>query len=150
MRSAVSVIGRGNYYRCSVASGPRSSADQSGRLLPVRSQVRILPGALLLSPTLSDFPADFEVHRGRCPAMSVTSATPRVAEAPRTYTSLSPAAEQRAIAGLVAGYVVCFGLLGVGIDNAFGLPAHPLLLHVPVVLIPLLVLTTIPLVVRRD
>src|SRR3954447_12341931 len=82
------------------------------------------------------------------PPMAVTSATPRAAEAPRTYSSLSPAAEQRAIVGLLVGYVVCFALLGVGIDDAFGLPAHPLLLHVPVVLIPLLVLATIALVAR--
>src|SRR3954466_11487447 len=82
------------------------------------------------------------------PPMAVTSATPRAAEAPRTYSSLSPAAEQRAIAALLVGYVVCFALLGVGIDEAFGLPAHPLLLHVPVVLIPLLVLGTVAVIAR--
>jgi uncharacterized membrane protein len=81
------------------------------------------------------------------PDMAVTSATPPVAEEPRA-TTLSPAAEQRAVIGLLVGYVVCFALLGVGIDDAFGLPAHPLLLHVPVVLIPLLVLATIALVAR--
>jgi hypothetical protein len=78
--------------------------------------------------------------------MAVTSASPRAAEAPRT--SMSAAAEQRAVFALLAGYVLCFALLPVGIDNAFGLPAHPLFLHVPVVLIPLLVLATIPLVAR--
>ena len=79
-------------------------------------------------------------------AMAVTSATQRVAIEPRS--TLSPEAEKRAVAGLVVGYVVCIALLGVEIDNAFGLPAHPLLLHVPVILIPLLVLATIAVIAR--
>ena len=79
--------------------------------------------------------------------MAVTSATPlRAAESPRT--SLSPVAEQRVVIALLVGYVVCFALLGVEIDQAFGLPAHPLFLHVPVILVPVLVLATIAVVVK--
>jgi uncharacterized membrane protein len=56
--------------------------------------------------------------------------------------------EPRALAGLALGYVVCVALLAVEPDRAFGLPAHPLLVHLPVVLIPCLVLATVALVVR--
>ena len=49
---------------------------------------------------------------------------------------------------LVAGYALCLLLLAVHVDRAFGLPAHPLLIHVPVVLIPVLSLASIALAVR--
>jgi uncharacterized membrane protein len=74
------------------------------------------------------------------------SANPSYVQArPAERTALG---EGRAIAALGLGYLVCIALLPVGIDQAFGLPAHPLLLHVPVVLIPVLVLATVALVAR--
>lgn len=54
----------------------------------------------------------------------------------------------RQLAALVAGFLVCVALIPLQIDEAFGLPAHPLLLHVPVVFDPLLTLLTLLLVAR--
>jgi uncharacterized membrane protein len=51
---------------------------------------------------------------------------------------------------LGGGLVVCLALIPLQIDSAFGLPAHPLLLHVPVVFDPLLALATLVLVARPD
>jgi hypothetical protein len=50
---------------------------------------------------------------------------------------------------LVAATLVVAGvLLPIKISNAFGLPAHPLLLHVPVVLVPVLSVVSVALAVR--
>ena len=46
---------------------------------------------------------------------------------------------------LVAIAVLSLGLWWVEIDRAFGLPAHPLLLHVPVVFVPILTLAALAL-----
>jgi uncharacterized membrane protein len=54
----------------------------------------------------------------------------------------------RWLIALGAGYLVCIALLALQIDRAFGLPAHPLIVHVPVVLIPLLVIATVAIVAR--
>jgi hypothetical protein len=56
---------------------------------------------------------------------------------------------RRALAALAAGFVVCVALIPLKIDRAFGLPAHPLLLHVPVILDPVLALATLALCARR-
>jgi predicted membrane protein DUF2231 len=49
---------------------------------------------------------------------------------------------------LAATVVVAAALLPIELSNAFGLPAHPLLLHVPVVLVPVLSVVTVALAVR--
>lgn len=49
---------------------------------------------------------------------------------------------------LAATLVVAGALLPIKISNAFGLPAHPLLLHVPVVLVPMLSVVSVALAVR--
>ena len=46
---------------------------------------------------------------------------------------------------LVAIAILSLGLWWVEIDEAFGLPAHPLLLHVPVVFVPALTLAALAL-----
>ena len=46
---------------------------------------------------------------------------------------------------LIAIAVLSLGLWWVEIDSAFGLPAHPLLLHVPVVFVPILALASLTL-----
>jgi hypothetical protein len=49
---------------------------------------------------------------------------------------------------LAATVVVAAALLPIQLSNAFGLPAHPLLLHVPVVLVPVLSAVAVALAVR--
>jgi hypothetical protein len=49
---------------------------------------------------------------------------------------------------LAATVVVVAALLPIQLSNAFGLPAHPLLLHVPVVLVPVLSVVTVAIAVR--
>lgn len=49
---------------------------------------------------------------------------------------------------LAVTVVAAAALLPIEISHAFGLPAHPLLLHLPVVLIPILALVVIALAVR--
>jgi uncharacterized membrane protein len=66
----------------------------------------------------------------------------------RAAPALTESTERSFAIALIVGYLLCFALLPVEIDTAFGLPAHPLLLHVPVILIPLLVIATIAVVVR--
>ncbi len=46
---------------------------------------------------------------------------------------------------LIAVAVLSLGLWWVEIDSAFGLPAHPLFLHVPVVFVPILTLAALVL-----
>jgi hypothetical protein len=41
------------------------------------------------------------------------------------------------IVGLLGGFLICLALLTVQLKAVAGLPAHPLLLHVPVVPIPI-------------
>jgi hypothetical protein len=70
-----------------------------------------------------------------------------------TTTAGSPARQARftgadgAIALMVLG-ILCLALIPVEIHRAFGLPAHPLILHVPVVLVPILGLTLIFAAIR--
>jgi hypothetical protein len=64
-------------------------------------------------------------------------------------STVSGPAARRMLAALAAGWVVCLALIPLQIDRAFGLPAHPLLLHVPVIFDPLLALATLALVARR-
>ena len=44
--------------------------------------------------------------------------------------------------------VLCLALIPVEIHRAFGLPAHPLILHVPVILVPILGLTLLVAAIR--
>jgi uncharacterized membrane protein len=53
-------------------------------------------------------------------------------------------------AGLLGGLLFCLALAAVQLKTLAGLPAHPLLLHVPVVLIPILSGAAIALMVRPD
>lgn len=53
-------------------------------------------------------------------------------------------------AGLIVGFLLCLALAALEINKLAGLPAHPLLLHVSVVLIPILSGATIALMVRPD
>jgi uncharacterized membrane protein len=53
-------------------------------------------------------------------------------------------------AGLIGGFLFCICLAAVQLKTLAGLPAHPLLLHVPVVLIPILSGAAIALMVRPD
>jgi uncharacterized membrane protein len=46
---------------------------------------------------------------------------------------------------LIAAAILSLGLWWVEIDSAFGLPAHPLFLHVPVVFVPILALAALAL-----
>lgn len=71
-----------------------------------------------------------------------TNASGTVAARERGAADIEP----RALAALALGYVVCIALLAVEPDRAFGLPAHPLLVHLPVVLIPCLVIATVALI----
>ncbi len=52
--------------------------------------------------------------------------------------------------GLLIGFLAALAVIPIEIRSLFGLPAHPLLLHAPVVLIPLLGIAAIALVIRRD
>lgn len=71
-----------------------------------------------------------------------------------TSATLAPDARRplltpgRALIALALGYLACIALLGVEPDRAFGLPAHPLLVHAPVVLIPLLVVAAIAITLK--
>lgn len=51
---------------------------------------------------------------------------------------------------LLGGFLLCLALAGVEVGQFAGLPAHPLLLHVPVVLIPILSAATIAAMARPD
>jgi hypothetical protein len=62
------------------------------------------------------------------------------ASADRSTPRRGPADADVAIGLAVLG-VLCLALIPVEIHRAFGLPAHPLILHVPVILVPLLGLT---------
>lgn len=62
-------------------------------------------------------------------------------------STLSP---KTLLGGLAAGYVVCFALMAVELDKLFGLPAHPLLVHPPVILVPALVVMSIAMLARPD
>jgi len=77
--------------------------------------------------------------------MTSIPAEPAAVGAPGT----SPMSRNALIA-LGVGFAACFLLLLVNIKNLFGLPAHPLLLHVPVVFDPLLAMVTLVLVARPE
>lgn len=51
---------------------------------------------------------------------------------------------------LIGGFLACLSLLEVRIKAVGGLPAHPLLLHFPVVLVPALSAATIALTMRQE
>ena len=72
--------------------------------------------------------------------------TSRAQRAPDRAFTL-PAVTGPALAALGLLFVVALALTPVEIDRAFSLPAHPLLLHVPVILVPLLVVASIALAV---
>jgi hypothetical protein len=61
--------------------------------------------------------------------------------AARPTATLAPTVARLAALGIA--FLVCIALVPVEIDQAFGLPAHPLLLHVPVIFDPLLALASI-------
>lgn len=52
------------------------------------------------------------------------------------------------VAVLVVAFLACFALLPVEIDQAFGLPAHPLLLHAPVIFNPILAVVSLAMVAK--
>ncbi len=52
--------------------------------------------------------------------------------------------------GLPLAFLLCLALAGLQLGTLFGLPAHALLVHLPVVFIPLLALAAIALMVRSD
>lgn len=54
----------------------------------------------------------------------------------------------RQIGALAAGFLICVAVLPVHLDRAFGLPAHPLLLHVPVIFDPILAVACLVLAAR--
>src|ERR1700712_2368698 len=58
-----------------------------------------------------------------------------------------PAGADLAI-GLGVIALLCLALIPLKIDRAFGLPAHPLLLHIPVVLVPILALSLLLAAIR--
>jgi hypothetical protein len=49
---------------------------------------------------------------------------------------------------LAVGFVIALATFPIKVDQIFGLPAHPLFIHVPVILIPLVALSAIALAVR--
>jgi len=61
----------------------------------------------------------------------------------RAPAPLTPTAAR--LAGLGVAFLACFALAPIELDRAFGLPAHPLLLHVPVVVDPILAVVSIVL-----
>lgn len=80
-----------------------------------------------------------------------TSTSGAVAAPPESPGAASaPAWHGRALLALAAGFVVCVALLAVEPDRAFGLPAHPLLVHLPVVADPLLAIAAIVVIARAD
>lgn len=54
------------------------------------------------------------------------------------------------LGALGACFLACLALIPLEIESLFGLPAHPLLVHAPVVFDPLLVLITLLLALRAD
>jgi hypothetical protein len=75
--------------------------------------------------------------------MTASSASPAV---PRGRSGQLETSRQLAV--LAVGFFVCAALIPVHIDRAFGLPAHPLLLHVPVILDPILAIACLVLAFR--
>jgi hypothetical protein len=67
--------------------------------------------------------------------------------APRSTPASGPSGADLALGLGVLG-VLCLALIPVEIHRAFGLPAHPLILHVPVVLVPILGLTLLVAAIR--
>lgn len=83
--------------------------------------------------------------RGTAPSRPM-STTLRPASAPPRRTDLP--VELREAVPLAVAYAVCLALLRLHVDRAFGLPAHPLIVHVPVIAVPLLSLVSVVLAVR--
>jgi hypothetical protein len=54
------------------------------------------------------------------------------------------------VGGLAAGFLLCIATAAIKLETLTGLPAHPLLLHVPVVLTPILSAAAIALMVRTE
>ena len=52
------------------------------------------------------------------------------------------------LAALFVAFLACFALFPIEIDRAFGLPAHPLLLHAPVIFNPILALVSLAMVAK--
>lgn len=53
-------------------------------------------------------------------------------------------------AALVGGFLLCLALAAVNLETLAGLPAHPLLLHMPVVLVPILAGATVALMAKPE
>jgi hypothetical protein len=66
--------------------------------------------------------------------------------AARPSAALTPTAAR--LAGLGVAFLACFALAPLEIDRIFGLPAHPLFLHVPVVFDPILAVVSIYFALR--
>jgi uncharacterized membrane protein len=71
---------------------------------------------------------------------STEAATP--SRRPRTIEPIAVA--------LAGGFLLCLALAGLNLETLAGLPAHPLLLHVPVVLIPILAGATVALMAKPE
>jgi uncharacterized membrane protein len=67
-----------------------------------------------------------------------------------THALPAPKTIDPVAAGLLGGFFFCLALAAVQLKTLAGLPAHPLLLHVPVVLVPVLSGAAIALMVRPD
>jgi hypothetical protein len=61
--------------------------------------------------------------------------------AARPSAALTPTAAR--LAGLGVAFLACFALMPLEVDRIFGLPAHPLFLHVPVIFDPILAVVSI-------
>jgi hypothetical protein len=66
--------------------------------------------------------------------------------AARPSAALTPTATR--LAGLGIAFLACFALVPLEIDQIFGLPAHPLFLHVPVIFDPILAVVSIVFALR--
>jgi hypothetical protein len=74
-------------------------------------------------------------------------------EASTTETQPEPGPRRKfdpVVHGLLIAFVVSLAIIPIPINNLFGLPAHPLLLHLPVVLIPLLAIAAVALMIRSE
>jgi hypothetical protein len=63
--------------------------------------------------------------------------------------SSTPAANGIFVA-LAVAFLLCLALIPVQINDLAGLPAHPLLLHIPVILVPILAVAAVALMLRPD
>lgn len=62
--------------------------------------------------------------------------------------ALRPPVPTRVLLALTIGLVLSLALVPLKVDQAFGMPAHPLLIHLPVILDPFVALSTVVLLIR--